>query len=60
MHAVISTGKRLFGRPRPRWEDNISMNLKEVGWEGVNWMHLSQDENQWRAIMNIVMKFWVS
>jgi len=34
-------GKRLLGRPRHRWEDNIGMDLREIGWEGVNWMHLA-------------------
>jgi hypothetical protein len=34
-------GKRLLRRPRHRWEDNIGMDLREIGWEGVNWMHLA-------------------
>jgi hypothetical protein len=37
-------GKRSCGRPRSRWEDNIRMDLRETGWEGVDWMHLIQDE----------------
>jgi hypothetical protein len=35
--------------------DNIRMDLKEIGWEGVDWMHLSQDRDQWRAVMITVM-----
>jgi hypothetical protein len=37
--------KRPLGRPRRRWEDNIRMDLREVGWERVDWMHLAQDRN---------------
>jgi hypothetical protein len=40
---------RQFGKPRRRWEDNIGMALWEVEWEGVDWMQLAQDRNQWRA-----------
>jgi hypothetical protein len=36
-------GRRSLGRPRRRWEDNIRMNLREIGWEGVDWTHLAQD-----------------
>jgi hypothetical protein len=43
-------GKRLFGRTRCRWEDNIRMNLREVGWEGVDWIYLAQDRDQWLRI----------
>jgi len=43
-------------RSRHRWEDNIKMDLAEMGWEGVNWMHLTQDRDQWRAVVNTVMK----
>jgi len=41
--------KRPFGRPRRRWDDNIIMDLKEIGWEVVEWIHLAQDRDQWRA-----------
>jgi hypothetical protein len=51
-------GKRSFGRPRRRWEDNIGMDFWEVGWERVDWMHLAQDGDWWRAVVNTVMKFW--
>jgi hypothetical protein len=38
-----------LGRPRRRWEDNIRMSLREIVWEGVDWMHVAQDRNQWRG-----------
>jgi hypothetical protein len=50
--------KRL-GRHRRRWEDNIRMDIMEIGWEGVDWIHLSQDRDQWRAGMNTVVNFRV-
>jgi hypothetical protein len=46
-------GKRLGGRPRCRWEDNIRMDLRGIGWEGVDWMHLAEDSNKWRALLNL-------
>jgi len=51
-------GKRPFGRPRPRWEDNIKMDLREVGGGG-DWMELAQDRNRWQALVNTVMNFRV-
>jgi hypothetical protein len=39
-------GKRPIGRPRLRWEDNIRMDLRERGWDGMNWMHVAQDRDQ--------------
>jgi hypothetical protein len=47
--------KRLLGRPRRRWEDNIKMDLREIGIDGANRMHLTQDRVQWRAFVNTVM-----
>jgi hypothetical protein len=38
-------GKRPLGRPRPRWVDNIKMDLRETGWEGMNWIDLAQDRD---------------
>jgi len=42
-----------------RWEDNIRMNLTKLGWEIVDWIHLSQERDEWRALVNIVMNLWV-
>jgi hypothetical protein len=39
-------GKRSLGRHRHRWEDNIRMDLREIGWEGMDWIHLAQDRDQ--------------
>ena len=48
-------GKRTLGRPRRRWEDNIKMDLQEVGCGGVDWIDLAQDGDSWRALVNAVM-----
>jgi hypothetical protein len=48
-------GKRLLWRPRRRWEDNIKMNLREVGCGGMDWIELAQDRDRWRALVNAVM-----
>jgi len=53
-------GKRPLGRPRFRWEDNIRIDLREIGWYGVDWMHLTQDRDQWRALVDTVMNLQVS
>jgi hypothetical protein len=47
--------KRKLGRPRRRWENNIKMDLRETGIDGVNWIQLAQDRVQWRACVNTVM-----
>jgi hypothetical protein len=52
-------GKRPLGRPWHRWEDNIKMDLKEIGFEGVDWIHLPQDRGQWWALVNTVMNLQV-
>jgi hypothetical protein len=52
-------GKRPLGRNRRRWEDNIKIDLQEVGGGGVDWIELAQDRKRWRAVMNAVMKFRV-
>jgi hypothetical protein len=44
----------------PRWEDNIQMNLQEVGWGGMDWIDLAQFRGRWRALVNAVMKLWVT
>jgi hypothetical protein len=52
-------GKRPLGRPRRRWMDNIKMDLREIGWDGVDWMDMAQDRNQWRALVNMVLNLRV-
>jgi hypothetical protein len=52
-------GKRPLGRPRRRWEDNIKLDLREVGIDGANWIQLAQDRVQWRAFVNAVMNLRV-
>jgi hypothetical protein len=51
--------KRPLGRPRHRWEDNIKMDLREVGWGGLDWIDLTQDRDQWRALVNTIMDLLV-
>jgi hypothetical protein len=52
-------GKRLVGRPRPRWVDNVKMDLREIGWGGMDWIDVAQDKDQWRAFVNTIMDLWV-
>jgi hypothetical protein len=52
-------GRRLLGRPRRRWENNIKMDLREIGFGDVDWIHLAQDRNRWRALVNTVMNLRV-
>ena len=52
-------GKRPLGRPRRRWEDNIKIDLQEVGCAGKDLMELAQDRDRWRALVNAVMNLWV-
>jgi hypothetical protein len=52
-------GKRPLGRPRRRWEDNIKMDLREIGWDGMDWIDLTQDRDQWRTLLNMVMNLRV-
>jgi len=52
-------GKRLFARSRRRWKDNIKMDVRELEWEGVDWMHLAQDREEWRNLVNTVTKLRV-
>jgi hypothetical protein len=48
-------GKRPLGRRRRRWKGNIKMDLQEVGFEGVDWIELSQDRDRWRTLLTAVM-----
>jgi hypothetical protein len=52
-------GKRPLGRPRRTWEDNIRMDLQEVGFGGMDWIGPAQDRDSWRAIVNVVMNLRV-
>jgi hypothetical protein len=52
-------GKRPLGRPRCRWVDNIKIDLRDVGWDGVNWIDLTQERDQWRALVDTVMNLRV-
>jgi hypothetical protein len=52
-------GKRRLGRPRRRWANNIKMDLRELGWDGMDWIDLAQDRNQWRALVKTVMSLRV-
>jgi hypothetical protein len=52
-------GKRPLGRPRHRWEDGIRMDLREIGLVSVDWIRLSQDRDQWRAVVSAVMNLRV-
>jgi hypothetical protein len=52
-------GKIPLGRPRRRWEDNIKMDLREIGWGGMDWIDVAQDRDQWRALVNTVMNLGV-
>jgi hypothetical protein len=48
--------KRPLGRLRRRWVDDVKMDLRDVGWCGMDWVDLAQDMDQWRALINVVMK----
>jgi transcription termination factor 2 len=52
-------GRRPLGRPRRRWKDNVKINLREVEWEGVDWIDLAQDRDRWRALVYTVMNLRV-
>jgi hypothetical protein len=52
-------GKRPLGRPRREWEDNIKIDLREIGIDGANWIQLAQDIFQWRPFVNTVMNLRV-
>jgi len=56
---VKPEGKRPLGRPRLRWEDNIKMDIQEVGCAGMDWTELAQDRYRWRAFVNAVMNLRV-
>jgi len=51
-------GKRPLGTPRHRWEDNIKMDLQEVGWGSMDWIELAQNRDRWWELVIVVMNFW--
>ena len=55
-----TTEKRSLGRHSHRWEDNIRMDLKEIGVNMMNWIDLAQDRDYWRALVNAALNLWVS
>jgi hypothetical protein len=52
-------GRRQIGRPTRRWEDNLTMDLQEVGGGGVAWIDIAQDRDRWQAVVNAVMNLRV-
>jgi hypothetical protein len=52
-------GKGPLGRPRHKWVDNIKMDLREIEWDGTDWIDLAQDRDQWIALVNAVMNLRV-
>jgi hypothetical protein len=56
---VKPEGKKPLGRLRRRWEGGIGMDLREIGWESVDWIQLAQDRDRWRGFVNTVMNLRV-
>jgi hypothetical protein len=54
-----SEAKRPLGRPRPRWEDNIKIDLKEIWWGSMDWIDLAHDKDQWSSLVNTILNFRV-
>jgi hypothetical protein len=52
-------GRRPLGIPWHRWEDKINMDIREIGFGDVDWIHWVQDRDRWRALVNTVMNLWV-
>jgi hypothetical protein len=48
-------GKRPLGRPRRMWVDNMKTDIREIEWDGVDWIDMAQDRDQWRAIVNTIL-----
>jgi hypothetical protein len=51
--------KRLLGRPRRKWVDNIETHLREIGWDCMDWIDLAQNRDEWRALVNTVINLRV-
>ena len=63
VHKVLvgkTEGRRQLGRPRHRWEDNIKMDLQEVGKGCGDWLEFTEDRDRWRALVSMVMNFRVT
>jgi hypothetical protein len=61
-HRVLAgkpEGKGPLGSPKPRWDENIKMDVQGVGCGGVDWVDLAQDRDRWWALVNAVMTLWV-
>jgi hypothetical protein len=56
----VLVGKRPLGRPRLRWEDNIKVDLQEVGCGGMDWIELAEDRDRWQALVNVIMNLPVA
>jgi hypothetical protein len=52
-------GKRPLGSPRHRWVDNVKIVVRDIGWDGIDWINLAQDKDQWMALVNTMMNLWV-
>jgi hypothetical protein len=59
-HSNKTEWKRPLGRHRCRWQSNIRMDLREIGWQRVDWIHLAQDRDQWQGLVNMVMTLRIS
>jgi hypothetical protein len=55
----MNDGEEELRRPTYRWMDNITTDLGQIGWRGVDWIDLAQDKNKWRALVNAVRSLWV-
>jgi hypothetical protein len=56
---MCTEGQRPTGRLTCRWEDNIKMDLRAIGWSSIDMMNVAQDRDQWWALVNMVMNLWV-
>jgi hypothetical protein len=52
-------GKRPLGRPSHRWVDNTKIDLREIGWDGVDWIDMAQNRDKWRALVNTILNLRV-
>jgi hypothetical protein len=53
----IAEGKRPLIRPRLWWEDNIKIDLREIGWDGMDWIDVAEDRDDWKALVNTIWGF---